>query len=135
MKISSKGRYGLRAMYYIGTLDTNECISVTELAVKIGTTDAYLEKLMAILKKNNLVIAIRGNNGGYKLSRDPKDISIGEILRCLENGIFVTECVDGSCKHTDCPHKNIFTHIYEQINNVLDKMTLKDMIDNAKGKK
>ena len=133
MKISSKGRYGLRAMYYIGTLAKDDYVPVTTLASYIGTTDNYLEKLMAILKKNDLVVSVRGNNGGYKLARKPEYISVGQILRSLENGIFVTECVSG-CKKTECPHKDIFTHIYQSINDVLDNMSLKDMIDRTKGK-
>ncbi len=128
MKISSKGRYGLQAMYYVAKLGGENYVTINQLSRLIGTSEDYLEKLMAKLKRADLVVSTRGNNGGYKLSRPAVNITIGQILRCLENGIFTSKCVDGTCTAANCPHKDIFTLIYTKINGVLDDMTLNDML-------
>lgn len=127
MKISTKGRYGIRAMFYLA--QGNEVLSLKSLSNKTGVSEPYLEKIMGILRKKNLISAIRGANGGYALRKTPNEITIGEILRALENNMYLTSCNGGNCKSRNCPSKSIFNKIYVEINNVLDKMYLSDMLE------
>lgn len=127
MKLSTKGRYGLKAMYFLAK-NPNENLSTTTLATLTETSPAYLEKLMGILKKAKLVISTRGASGGYMIAKDAKDISIGDILRTLEGKLYLADCNAGKCSNINCPNKNIFNALYLKINKVLDDFSLEDMI-------
>ena len=127
MKLSTKGRYGLRVMYYLGQ-SPDRVITLTELSKSTGVNAPYLEKILGILKKADLVITERGANGGYVVSRPASDISIGEILRALEDNLYLADCNSGKCDKATCPSKSIFNYIYTEINNLLDSKTLQDMI-------
>lgn len=130
MKLSSKSRYGLNAMYNL-SLRKNSYLSLTELAKLTNVSSAFLEKVMADLKKQNLVGSIRGAQGGYALEKDPKDITVGQILRTFEKDLIVTDCIGTkTCTNFNCPSKGIYKVIYERVNNVLDEITLQDMIEN-----
>lgn len=128
MKLSTKGRYGLKAIYFLGKLNDGEIVSLKQLSAQTDVTMPYLEKLLGILKKNNLVDAIRGTNGGYKLSKKSNEITIGEILRALEGNIYLADCNSGKCNRSDCPNYSIFNYIYKKINSVFDELTLEQMI-------
>ena len=82
-----------------------------------------------MLSHRGIVSASRGANGGYYLSRSPKEITIGEIVRALEDDMEIIECVkqDGKCKC--CPSRAVWKKLYDGINGVLDSMTLQQMID------
>lgn len=127
MQLSTKGRYGLKAMYFLAK-NPNENLSITTLATLTETSPAYLEKLMGILKKARLVISTRGASGGYMIAKDAKDISIGDILRALEGKLYLADCNAGKCPNINCPNKNIFNALYLKINKVLDDFSLEDMI-------
>lgn len=127
MKISTKGRYGIRAMFFLA--QEKDVMSLKTLSSKTGVTEPYLEKIMGILRKKELISAVRGAAGGYSLNRGPKEITIGEILRALENNMYLTSCNGGNCKSKNCPSKNVFNKIYVEINKVLDNIYLADMLD------
>jgi len=129
MKLSSKSRYGLNAMYHLAL--ANDYLSLTELAKQTNVTQPYLEKVLGQLKKKGLVDTLRGALGGYKLMKEPKEITIGAILRALENDLVFSDCARaGKCNNLNCPNKGIFKVIYDRLNSVLDELTLQDMIDN-----
>lgn len=128
MKLSTKGRYGLKALYFIAVQKDGEIMSVSNLSKLTQITPAYLEKILSILKKNNFVVSSRGVNGGYLLSREPSVISIGEILRALEGRLYLADCNAGKCMNSNCPNKTIFNFLYAKINKVFDDLTLEDMI-------
>ncbi len=131
MKLSSKGRYGLNAMYHLALSKSTEPVSLTELAKQTNVTQPYLEKVLGLLKKKGLVEASRGVQGGYKLAKEPSNITIGEILRALENDLVFSDCVrSDKCNNLNCPNKGIFKVIYDRLNSVLDELTLQNMIDN-----
>ncbi len=127
MKLSTKGRYGLRVMYYLGQ-SPDRVITLSELSKSTGVNAPYLEKILGILKKANLVTTERGANGGYVVSRPASDISIGEILRPLEGNLYLADCNSGKCTKETCPNKSIFNFIYREINDLLDSKSLQDMI-------
>ncbi len=132
MKLSTKGRYGLKAMYYLA--QENSLLSLKQLSLKAEIPEPYLEKILGILRKEKLIETTRGSLGGYSLSRPADEISIGEILRALEDNLYLAACNGGKCNSKDCPSKNIFNRIYKEINDVLDKIYLSDMLEgNKKG--
>ena len=129
MKLSSKSRYGLNAMYHLALID--DYVSLTELSKQTNVSQPYLEKVLGQLKKKKLIDTLRGVQGGYKLTKDPKEITIGEVLRALENDLVFSDCARaGKCNNLSCPNKGVFKVIYDRLNSVLDELTLQDMIDN-----
>ena len=101
MKLSTKGRYGLKAMVDLATeYDSDGKLSIAQLSERQGISYSYLEQLISLLKKSHLVSASRGAAGGYKLARPPEDITVGEVLKALEGSTALVECVD-TCG-TDC---------------------------------
>ena len=104
-------------------------VSANALESKIGVSGKYLEKIMRILTKRGIVSASRGANGGYYLAKPPKDITVGEIVRALEDDMILVECVkkDGECKC--CPSAKVWKKLYKRINQVLDEMTLLQVVN------
>ncbi len=131
MKLSTKGRYGLKAMYYMA-VSPQELFNLKDLCAKTGVTEAYLEKLLGVLRKAGLVDASRGVKGGYRLSKEPSDITIWQILSTLEGDLYVADCANGQCNKKLCPNKTIFSTIYQQISQVLKQMTLQEFVDKNK---
>ena len=87
MKLSTKGRYGLRALIDLAQYSETEPVSIGSIAARQGISERYLEQLMALMKKAGLIKSIRGAGGGYVLARDAKDISVGVVLRALEGNL------------------------------------------------
>ncbi len=133
MKFSAKARYGLRVVYILALNEkSGETLSNSKLAGLANVSEPYLEKIMSSLKKANIVQSQIGIFGGYKLSDEPKNITVGSVLKALEGDIFTSECVQNDCHNNKCPNKDIFGTIYTKVNEVLENMTLQDVIDNKK---
>lgn len=127
MKLSSKARYGLKAMCELA-LHPEEVVSICQIAESTNTSEAYLEQLMAILKKAGLVVSVRGAGGGYKLSKSPEEIGVGEIIRALEDDLKFVDCISGECENK-CKCYNVWQKLYDTINNSLDNMKLIEICD------
>ena len=112
-------------------------ISIKDIAVKQGLSDAYLEQLFAQLKKTHLIKSVRGAKGGYVLTRDPSEITVGEVIDALEGPIEISPCVGGSntdfkCGKTAvCATRGLWMDVHRSIRNVIDNRTLKDLVDSA----
>jgi Rrf2 family protein len=129
MKLSSKTHYGLMACHILGKSYPNETVSASVLESKISVSGKYLEQIMRMLSKRDIVSASRGSNGGYYLTRAPKDITIGEIVRALEDDMEIIECVKGDAKCKCCPSSGVWKKLYEGINGLLDGMNLEQMLN------
>lgn len=129
MKLSSKTHYGLMACHVLGRAYPDQSVSASSLESQIAVSGKYLEKIMRMLSKRNIISATRGASGGYSLARSPEEITIGEIVRALEDDMEIIECVktDGKCKC--CPSSGVWKKLYDGINGLLDSMTLRQMID------
>ena len=92
MKLSTKGRYGLRALIDLAVYSEDETVSIASIAARQNISESYLEQLIAKLRKAGLVTSIRGAGGGYKLAKPAEDISVGDILRALEGSLDPVEC-------------------------------------------
>ena len=127
MKISTRGRYALIIMINIALSDS--LITLKDIADKEQLPIKYLEKIMALLVKAKLVKSIRGKQGGYMLVKDPKDYSIGEILRASEGNLQTKACDTNDCNKQDsCPTLKFFDGLYKEINEYVDKKKLSDLI-------
>lgn len=129
MKLSTRSKYGLLAMYEL-TKDLSTPLTIRVIAERQDLSEAYLEQLFAALKKADLLISKRGAQGGYILSRPPEEISIGEIINALEGSTTITNCLD-SCECGDtcnCPSRPIYAAIQKSLDETMDRMTLQDMI-------
>ena len=129
MKLSSKAKYGIKACHILGMNYPNSSVSASALESYISVSGKYLEKIMRLLAKRDIVSANRGANGGYYLSRSPERITIGEIVRALEDDMEIVECVKGDAKCKCCPSSGVWKRLYEGINKLLDDMTLAQMIN------
>ena len=94
MKLSTRSRYGLRAMLVLGMHDSDEPLMTKQIAEEQNLPVTYLEQLMLTLRKAGLVNATRGAKGGYVLSRDPNSISLAEIVEALEGPLDIADCAD-----------------------------------------
>ena len=127
MKLSSKSRYGLRACYILAE-NYPEHVSATSLEKGIGVSNKYIEKIMRILTGEGVVSAERGASGGYFLLRKPSEVTVGRIVRALEEDIEFATCVSSE-NLCNCPAKSVWQKLYRGINEVLDSITLQDMLD------
>lgn len=129
MKLSTRSRYGLKACFELALNYEKDAYSLPVLADKIAISKVYLEQLFRILIKNDIIHSVRGAQGGYKLNKAPREITIGMIIRALENEIVLADCVNGVCSEKKCPTKNVWIKLDNAINSVLDSLTLQDMVD------
>ena len=134
MKLSTRSRYGLRAVYDLA-LNRDGPVAVKVIAQRQDISEAYLEQLFASLKRAKLVKSLRGAQGGYQLARPPEEISIGEVLRALEGSTSIADCVghEGCGNSCTCPSHPVFAQIQRAIDQVLDGMTLMDMVEQNQG--
>ncbi|WP_099203233.1 RrF2 family transcriptional regulator [Miniphocaeibacter massiliensis] len=131
MRLSTRGRYGLHAMYVLGKNYEGEPISLNEISKITGLSNSYLEQLIRRLKKGGLVDSIRGSQGGYFLTKNPKDITIGDILRNLEDFFGTTECSteeDYCPRQGSCPARGVWVEISNEITRKANEMTLDEMV-------
>ena len=138
MKLSTKGRYGLRAMIDLADYSEEMPQSIASIATRQSISDSYLEQLMAKLKKAGLITSIRGSQGGYVLAKDSNQISVGDILRALEGDLSPVKCMgikgDQQCLGSDsCVTKNVWKRIDDSIQSAVDSIYLNELVeDNRK---
>ncbi len=130
MKLSTKGQYGLRAVTYIAENGDKGYIPVSEIADQLSLSEKYLEQLIRLLKKDKIIESSRGAKGGYRLARDPKEISVGEILRSLEGELTSTDCVraDSPCDKSNCSAYAAFLKLDRVINESMNSISLEDVL-------
>lgn len=134
MKISTKGRYAVRVMLDLACNSTGECIKVKSIAARQNLSEKYLEQIISILNKAGYVKSVRGANGGYKLTREPKDYTVGSILRLTEGSLAPVACLDSpdgtvDCERCDsCDTLPLWKDLQDAINNVVDNVTLADLL-------
>lgn len=138
MKLSTKGRYGLKAMFELSLNQDNGPVPLKFIAKKQKVSDQYLEQIFSKLKKSGLVKSVRGSQGGYLLGKEAKDITVGDILTVLEGPISLSDCVldEDVCENSSiCVTKVVWEKMKKGIDEVVNSITLQDMInDYNKGK-
>ncbi|MBM6853148.1 Rrf2 family transcriptional regulator [Mediterraneibacter glycyrrhizinilyticus] len=140
MKLSTKGRYGLRALIDLAVHSQGGTpVSIMSISARQDLSERYLEQLMAMLKKAGIVRSIRGAGGGYVLARDTRDISVGDVLRALEGKLDPVDCAGldpgGECRAADsCVTKYVWKRINESINRTVDEIRLDQLVAESRKK-
>ncbi len=132
MRISTKGRYGIKAMMELARQYGTGPMSVRELAESSNVPATYLEQLFKKLRDANVVSAARGAQGGYVLAKPPKDVPVGLIIRALEGSVAPMICAEVGfvCENSEtCVESYLYRRIREGIDVVIDNITLQDMLD------
>jgi Rrf2 family cysteine metabolism transcriptional repressor len=136
VKLSTRGEYGLRAMFDLAMRQGEGPIPLKDIAERQAISGHYLEQLIAGLRKAGLVKSVRGAQGGYMLGRSPEEITVGDIVRVLEGPIGPTECVSEDdaayCDRSEtCIARRVWARVRDSIVEVMDSITLKDMCAEA----
>lgn len=138
MKISTKGRYGLRLMLDLAVHNDEGLIPLKDISQRQEISEKYLEQIMMLLNRASLVRSVRGSQGGYTLSRPAKDITVGDVLRTMEGSLSPVDCVDddgANCEMAaSCVTKDVWCKIKEAIDDVVDHITLSDLAEKYKSK-
>jgi len=133
MKISTKGRYALRLMLDLALHNTGEYITIKSIAARQEISDKYLEQIITQLSKSGYVKSIRGAQGGYRLAKTPEEYTVGMILRLIEGSLAPVACLDdvpNACNRSSlCATLGVWMELNEAINNVVDNITLADLVD------
>ena len=133
MKLSTRAKYGLKALIDLGLYSEKEAVSLQSIAGRQNISVSYLEQLMALLKKAGLVKSVRGAAGGYFLGRPAEEISVGDILRVLEGGPCPGTEGDGGCQGSDlCVAKLVWKRINDSITDAVDTLMLSELIEESR---
>ena len=133
VKISTKGRYAVRVMLDLAVNNTGEYIKVKQIAQRQGISEKYLEQIIAILNKAGYVKSVRGKYGGYRLTKDPKDYTVYDILRAAEDSIALVACLEDEVNQ--CPRSKtcmtlpLWEHMQAQFREYMSGVTLQDVLD------
>ena len=140
MQISTKGRYGLRAVLELASQTGDKPTSTKEISQKQKITIPYLEQLFFKLKHKGLVKSVRGAQGGYFLARKASEITVGEIINCLDGPIELADCKTDNDDNSTCigPENclaiGFWNDMKAKINDMLFNTSLQDLLDKAKNK-
>ena len=133
MKLSTRSRYGLKAIVDLAVYYGEGPVPLPQLAAMQGVSESYLEHLLRALKNGGVVETARGAQGGYSLSRDPSEITVEQVLSVLEGSTAVVDCVDTEskgCKNAcTCSTRPLFLKLQNRINDVLSETSIRDLAD------
>ena len=134
MIVSTKGRYALRVMVYFAMHGAGEYIPLKEIAEAEGISQKYLESIMSVLSKAGFVDAVHGKGGGYRLNREPKDYTVGSILKLTEGSLAAVSCTaqgPSACSRTTCCQtKPMWDKLDRMIDEFFEDITLANLLEN-----
>lgn len=133
MKISTKGRYALRMLLDLAQNQGDGFVALKDIAVRQNVSKKYLEQIVPMLNKSDILLASRGFQGGYRLAKSPDQYTVGAILRIAEGSLAPVACLDHSpilCdRSADCITLPVWQGLNRVINEYLDSITLQDILD------
>lgn len=132
MKLSTRARYGARALAELALAYPGGPVSVGQLAEGQRISAKYLEHILSTLRAAGLVKAVRGMHGGYALARSPAAITVKELFEVLEGPVALVDCVDhpNSCPMKDvCPTRDTWVEMKQSLERVLERTTIQDLAD------
>lgn len=136
MKISTRGRYALRFMIDLAQQDKDSYTALKDVSQRQNISIKYLEQITSLLSKFGLLISVRGPQGGYKLSKNPSDYKIGEILRITEGNLAPVSCLEteeNNCERKDsCQTLCVWEGLKRVVNEYLDGISLEDLTKQEK---
>ncbi len=137
MKLSTKGRYGSRAMLDLATRYGEGPVMVKEIAGRQDLSEKYLEQILSELRKAGLVISTQGKNGGFQLAKSPEKITLLDIINVLEGGMAPVGCVEDPdlCNRSpSCIMRDVWESMSNNCNYLLNKWSLKELLDKEREK-
>ena len=133
MKISTKGRYAVRMMLDLAANDAGEPIRLKDIARRQNISEKYLEQIISVLNKAGFVRSIRGPQGGYTLSREPREYTVGSILKLTEGSLNAVSCTSqgaAACSRTECCEtKPMWDRLDRMIDDFFEGITLEDLLN------
>ncbi len=135
MKLSTRSRYGTRMMIDMAQRYNEGPVQIGDIARRVDVSVKYLEQLIIPLKKAGYITSVRGPKGGHMLSRPPEAISIGEVVRVLEGGINLSDCVEDPkvCDKSEvCLTRSLWEEATKAMHDRLDATTLAEMVRSGK---
>ena len=137
MKVSTKGRYALRMLVDLAERRSSGYVPLKDIAARQEISQKYLEQIIQILNRSDLLRVNRGAQGGYMLAKPPAQVTVGEVLRLTEGTLSPVDCVDygaGACpRSARCPTRPIWQGLARVVNEYLDGITLQDLVDQNRG--
>ena len=136
MKLSTRTRYGIRAMLEIALHEKDHPVDLNEISTNQGISKKYLHTLLVSLKNSGFITSIRGKSGGYLLAKRPDEINLFELYKILEGAIELVECVKNEelCKRSvNCTTKNLWDRLSQAIRRELESTTLEDLVNECIG--
>ena len=135
VKISTKGRYALRVMLDLAINQTGEFVPLKDISQRQDITVKYLEQIISPLIKIGYLRSSRGNGGGYRLAKEPKDYRIGDILRVTEGDLTVVACLEGNdntCnRQENCLTLPFWQGFNKLVQEYVDSVTLEDLLNQS----
>lgn len=139
MKISTKGRYALRMMADLAAHSSEGVVALKDIAARQDISKKYLEQIVPLLNRAELLRTNRGYQGGYMLAKPASEYTVGEILRVTEGNLAPVACLqcgENTCeKRETCATLYVWEDLYKVINDFLDNITLQDIVDRMNKKK
>lgn len=133
MKISTKGRYALRMLLDLAEYQNDGYVALKDIANRQGISKKYLEQIVPIFGRSDILCTSRGFQGGYRLAKSPDKYTVGEILRLTERGLAPVACLEHNpveCKRSkECATLPVWQGLFKTINEYLDGITLQDILD------
>ena len=131
LKISTKGRYGLRAIIDLIINSNGENVPLITIAERQGISKNYLEQVFSILRKAGIVNSTKGAQGGYYLADKPSNITIGDVLRVLEGDLSVIKTDQDTQENPieQCIARNVWDKVDNKVNEIIDGITLEDLVN------
>ncbi len=132
MKISTKGRYALRLMLDMALHNNGDLVRIKDVAARQDISDKYLEQIISALNKAGYVKSVRGPQGGYRLTKDPEQYTVGMILRITEGSLAPVACLEGDMnectRNSGCATLLLWKKLDEAIKGVVDTVTIADLV-------
>lgn len=138
MKISTKGRYALRMLLDLAEHQEDGYIALKDIARRQEISKKYLEQIVPILNRSDILLANRGFQGGYRLAKAPNQYTVGEILRITEGSLAPVSCLDtdpiNCLRSSECSTLPIWQGLYRVITEYLNGITLQDLLDQQRAR-
>jgi len=135
MKISTKGRYALRTLIDLAQHSNGGLVALKDIAARQEISQKYLEQIVTQMTRAGFLKGVRGSQGGYRLSRDPRNINVGEILEAIEGSLSPVACLDPGREVCDrcgeCSTLDLWKGLYGTVMDYLSAITLQDLVDRA----
>ena len=138
MKLSTRTRYGVRAILELAMSGNKSPLQLKIIAQRQDISVKYLEQLMVVLKAAGFVRSIRGSKGGYMLAKAPDQIELIDVFHCLEGTVITVECVENKdycVRAADCAARDLWVKVQKAIEDVLKSVTLQDLANKPREKK